>query len=90
MNNGVVSVAEERQFLERLSVLETKMDILINSVGKLESADVKATESLLLSQANRDKIKELEDNRKQDLRLLWGTILTGIVALIVNFLSRGN
>jgi hypothetical protein len=92
MDSGVVSVAEERQFLERLSVVETKLDILINSVSKLESADSKATESLLISQSNRDRIKDLEDNRKQDLRLLWGTILagvvTGIISILVNVLSK--
>lgn len=83
---------QDERLLERMATVETKLDYLIMTINKLEGTENKANEALLMAKENTRRLDIMEESRKQDLRLIWSTILggfvTGLVSLIVYFLTK--
>lgn len=70
-NNGF-----EREVLDRLTIIETKLDDYNKIKDKTEDAYVQ-------SRANKDDIAELQDKIKWLSRYLAGAFITGLVSLAV-------
>lgn len=67
----------EREVLDRLMRLETKID-LQDYKGIQEKVD----NSLNLSKSNEERIEKLEDSQKWLVRLILGAIILGILGLL--------
>ena len=70
----------EREVLERLTKIETKLDDY-NGIKR------KAEDSYVLSKENEKDIKEMKDKMQWLSRTLVGAIITGIITLIVAYLK---
>ncbi|WP_078548631.1 hemolysin XhlA family protein [Litchfieldia alkalitelluris] len=62
-------IADIREWLVRI---DTKVDFLNEVKHKAEQADEKADKALVLSNENREQIRDMKANTKW----VWGTILT--------------
>lgn len=70
----------EREVLERLTKIETKLDDYNN-------IKLKAEDAYTLSKENEKDIKEMKDKLQWLSRTLVGAIITGIITLIVAYLK---
>lgn len=70
----------EREVLERLTKIETKLDDYNGIKNKAES-------SYVLSMENEKDIKELKDKIQWLSRTLIGAIITGVITLLVAYLK---
>ena len=70
----------EREVLERLAKIETKLDDYTRTREKLDTAYTQSNE-------NKRDIEELQDKLKWITRTVVGAILTGVVSLIVAFIK---
>lgn len=70
----------EREVLERLTKIETKLD----DYNGIKS---KAEDSYVLSKENEKDIQEIEDKLKWITRTLVSAIITGIITLLVAYLK---
>ena len=68
----------QREVLDRLMRLETKID-LQDYKGLSEKVD----EAFNMSKNNEERIEELEDSNKWIIRLVIGTVIGGILAIII-------
>lgn len=66
----------EREVLDRLTIIETKLDDYNKIKDKTEDAYVQ-------TQVNKDDIVEIKDKMKWLSRCIIGAAITGIVSLIV-------
>ena len=72
----------EREVLERLTKIETKLDDYTNIREKTE-------EAYTLSKENRKDIDEINDKLKWITRTIAGTIITGLIGVLILFLKLG-
>lgn len=72
----------EREVLERLAKIETKIDDYTNIKDKTEEAHT-------LSRENRKDIDEINDKLKWITRTIAGTIITGLIGILILFLKIG-
>lgn len=72
----------EREVLERLTKIETKLDDYNNIKDKTE-------EAYTLSKENRKDIDEINDKLKWITRTIAGTIITGLIGVLILFLKLG-
>lgn len=70
----------EREVLERLTKIETKLD-------DYNGIKTKAEEGYTLSKENTKEIEELQDKIKWITRTVVGALLTGLVSLLVAFIK---
>lgn len=70
----------EREVLERLTKIETKLD-------DYNGIKTKAEESYVLSKETEKDIKELKDKIQWITRTLIGSIITGIITLLIAYLK---
>lgn len=70
----------EREVLERLTKIETKLDDY-NGIKR------KAEDAYTLSKENEKDLKEMKDKMQWLSRTLVGAIITGIITLIVAYLK---
>lgn len=70
----------EREVLERLTKIETKLDDYTRTREKVDTAYTQSNE-------NKRDIEELQDKLKWITRTVVGAILTGVVSLIVAFIK---
>ena len=70
----------EREVLERLAKIETKLD----DYNGIKS---KADDSYVLSKENEKEIEELKDKIKWITRTLVSAIITGVITLLVAYLK---
>lgn len=70
----------EREVLERLTKIETKLD-------DYNGTKTKAEDGYTLSKENEKDIEELKDKLKWITRTLVGAIITGIFTLLVAYLK---
>lgn len=70
----------EREVLERLTKIETKLD-------DYNGIKTKAEDSYVLSKENEKDIQEIEDKLKWITRTLVSAIITGIITLLVAYLK---
>jgi tetrahydromethanopterin S-methyltransferase subunit B len=72
----------EREVLERLAKIETKIDDYTNIKDKTEEAHT-------LSRENRKDIDEINDKIKWITRTIAGTIISGLIGILILFLKLG-
>lgn len=72
----------EKEILERLIRIETKIDDYDSMKSKIDDTKAK-------SDSNERRISELEDKFKWISRTIVGAILTGIVSIALIFLKLG-
>lgn len=72
----------EREVLDRLTKIETKLDDYKIIKTKAEDAYVKSIE-------NEKEIKELNDRITWTNRALIGAIITGMVGILILYLKKG-
>lgn len=70
----------EREVLERLTKIETKLD-------DYNGIKTKAEDSYTLSKENEKDIAKIEDKLQWVSRTLIGAIITGVITLIVAYLK---
>ena len=70
----------EREVLERLTKIETKLD----DYNGIKS---KAEDSYVLSKENEKDIEEIQDKLKWITRTLVSAIITGIITLLIAYLK---
>ena len=70
----------EREVLERLTKIETKLD-------DYNGIKTKAEEGYVLAKENEKDIKELKDKIQWITRTLIGAIITGAITLLVAYLK---
>lgn len=70
----------EREVLERLTKIETKLD-------DYNGIKTKAEDSYVLSKENEKDIAKLEDKLKWITRTLVSAIITGVITLLVAYLK---
>lgn len=70
----------EREVLERLTKIETKLD----DYNGIKS---KAEDSYVLSKENEKEIEEIKDKIKWITRTLVSAIITGIITLLIAYLK---
>lgn len=70
----------EREVLERLTKIETKLD-------DYNGIKTKAEESYVLSKENEKDIREMKEKLTWLTRTLIGAIITGIITLLVAYLK---
>lgn len=70
----------EREVLERLTKIETKLD-------DYNGIKTKAEEGYTLSKENEKDIEELKDKLKWITRTLVGAIISGIITLLIAYLK---
>lgn len=70
----------EREVLERLTKIETKLD-------DYNGIKTKAEDGYTLSKENEKDIEELKDKLKWITRTLVGAILSGIITLLIAYLK---
>lgn len=70
----------EREVLERLTKIETKLDDYNNIKGKAE-------DSYVLSKENEKDITDIKDKLKWITRTLVSAIITGVITLLVAYLK---
>lgn len=71
----------EREVLERLTKIETKIDDYTSIKAKVEEAYNK-------SKTNEKDIEEINERLKWITRLITGTIVTGIIGIIFTLLQK--
>ena len=71
----------EREVLERLTKIETKIDDYTSIKAKVEEAYNK-------SKTNEKDIEEINERLKWITRLITGTIITGIIGIIFTLLQK--
>lgn len=72
----------EREVLERLAKIETKIDDYTSIKDKTEEAHT-------LSRENRKDIDEINDKLKWITRTIAGTIISGLIGILILFLKLG-
>ena len=70
----------ETEVLERLTIIETKLDDYNNIKSRAENADVR-------SKSNEKRIDKLEDNNKWLFRTALGAVITGFIAIVLTFIK---
>lgn len=71
----------EREVLDRLTKIETKLDDYKEIKNKAEVAYTRSEE-------NKTEISELKDKLKWTSRTLWGAIITGLITILFLFLQK--
>ena len=72
----------ETEVLERLTIIETKLDDYNNIKSRAENADVR-------SKSNEKRIEKIEDSNKWLFRTSAGAVITSVVALIFLLIQIG-
>ena len=66
----------EREVLDRLIVIETKMDVLTQTSGKVEEAYSTALK-------NKEDIEEMKERNKWLWRTAIGAVITGAIGILI-------
>ena len=66
----------EREVLDRLIVIETKMDMLTQTTGKVE-------EAYSVAMKNKEDISEIKDRNKWLWRTAIGAVITGLIGILI-------
>lgn len=66
----------EREVLDRLIVIETKMDMLSKTSGKVD-------EAYNLANNNKEAIAEMKDDMKWLWRTAIGAVITGLIGILI-------
>lgn len=66
----------EREVLDRLIVIETKMDMLTQTTGKVE-------EAYSVAMKNKEDIAEIKDRNKWLWRTAIGAVITGLIGILI-------
>lgn len=66
----------EREVLDRLIVIETKMDVLTQTTGKVEEAHITAMK-------NKEDIEEIKERNKWLWRTAIGAVITGAMGILI-------
>jgi len=66
----------EREVLDRLIVIETKMDMLTQTTGKVE-------ETYNVAMKNKEDIAEIKERNKWLWRTAVGAVITGAIGILI-------
>ena len=75
---------EEKKFEIEVLTRLTKIETLLQDFKGVES---KSTEAYNLSISNKQRLDKIEDNNKWLFRTTVGAVLTGIIAIVLNFIK---
>ena len=75
---------EEKKFEIEVLTRLTKIETLLED---FKGVELKCNEAYMLSRDNKKRLDKIEDNSKWLFRTTIGAVLTGLIAIVLNFIK---
>ena len=80
----MINMQEEKKFEIEVLMRLTKIETLLEDFKGVET---KCNEAYMLSKDNKKRLDKIEDNSKWLFRTTIGAVLTGLIAIALNFIK---